>query len=583
MSLDIATAAGGFILFGVLCTYLLASYGGRASHSLILVLALFAGSGALLATGTIEMAGRYGYSTLLALFAFTMVFIFSPLIFYPIRRLSAIIRFASLVDFLTFRFRGKSVAVVACSALIIATLPLFLAQLLALESVHNFLFDSNKILFWLFILVVIITINWRTIELSPVQNLRWIMAAAGLLLLPALGLAALVSVQSIFGGVGEMNSWVVDSGQRFIVQRMDSSYSLFIIFLAASFALPVNFTIVISEHISNRQAGITVWAYPLLMLLASIPVFPLLWSGIAVQSASPLQDYLFALPALTQHPIIAGLGAASIILIAIALLCSMSTLLAKMVLNSFVLPDKLFQNQPRLTRWINLRLLLASSVILLSSILLSQIMKEHSITDLYLVGFAGLAQLTPGMLASIYLPKANRRGFIIGLLGGLSVWLVGLAIPLFSGDWQWQVPGTAINLTFGMESWDTWAFEALMVNIALCTLFSVFSKMDSEEQLFAKLCMVDNIYIPARVQLSHGSVEEITRSLRNSLGDEADREIERALSTLELDSRRNQTCGIKKNSRLSQFIPDPSFWCTRCLSDYGRSNSTGRDSATRVQ
>ncbi len=546
MSLDIATAAGGFILFGVLCTYLLASYGGRAGHSLILVLALFAGSGSLLATGTIEMAGRYGYSTLLALFAFTMVFIFSPLIFYPIRRLSAIIRFASLVDFLTFRFRGKSVAVVACSALIIATLPLFLAQLLALESVHNFLFDSNKMLFWLFILVVIITINWRTIELSPVQNLRWIMAAAGLLLLPALGLAALVSVQSIFGGVGEMNSWVVDSGQRFIVQRMDSSYSLFIIFLAASFALPVNFTIVISEHISNHQAGITVWAYPLLMLLASIPVFPLLWSGIAVQSASPLQDYLFALPALTQYPIIAGLGAASIILIAIALLCSMSTLLAKMVLNSFVLPDKLFQNQPRLTRWINLRLLLASSVILLSSVLLSQIMKEHSITDLYLVGFAGLAQLTPGMLASIYLPKASRRGFIIGLLGGLSVWLVGLAIPLFSGDWQWRVPGTALNLTFGMESWDTWAFEALMVNIALCTLFSVFSKMDSEELLFAKLCMVDNIYIPARVQLSHSSVEEITRSLRNSLGDEADREIERALSTLELDSNETRPAALRK-------------------------------------
>jgi len=33
-----------------------------------------------------------------------------------------------------------------------------------------------------------------------------------------------------------MNQWVVSSGQRLIVQRMDSSYSLFVIFLAASFA-----------------------------------------------------------------------------------------------------------------------------------------------------------------------------------------------------------------------------------------------------------------------------------------------------------------------------------------------------------
>jgi len=149
MSLDIVTAAVGFIILGSACSYLLARHGGRASNNLILVLALFAGSGSLLATGTIEMAGRYGYSTLLALFAFTMVFIFSPLIFYPIRRLSAIIRFASLVDFLTFRFRGKTVATVACSCLIIATIPLFLAQLLALESVHDFLFDSDKLFFWL--------------------------------------------------------------------------------------------------------------------------------------------------------------------------------------------------------------------------------------------------------------------------------------------------------------------------------------------------------------------------------------------------------------------------------------------------
>jgi len=546
MSLDIVTAAVGFITLGVLCSYLLARHGGRASNNLILVLALFAGSGSLLATGTIEMAGRYGYSTLLALFAFTMVFIFSPLIFYPIRRLSKIIRFASLVDFLTFRFRGKTVATVASSCLIIATIPLFLAQLLALESVHNFLFDSDKVFFWLLIVLVITTINWRTIEISPVQNLRWIMAAAGLLLLPALGLAALVSVQSIFGSVGEMNSWVVDSGQRLIVQRMDSSYSLFIIFLAASFALPVNFTIVISEHISNRQAGLTAWAYPLLMLLASLPVFPLLWSGIAVQSASPLQDYLFALPALTEHPVVAGLGAASIILISIALLCSMSTMLAKMVLNSFILPGKQLQNQPRLVHWINIRLLLVSSAILLTAVLLSQVVREHSITDLYLVGFAGLAQLTPGMLASIYLPKANRRGFIVGLLGGISVWLVGLALPLLVGDWSWQLPGTTISLVFGMENWDTWAFEALMLNIVLCTLFSVFSKMDKQEKQFARLCMVDNIYIPARVQLSHSSVEEINISLRKSLGDEADRLIERALNSLQLDSSESRPAALRK-------------------------------------
>ena len=511
MSLDITLIAIGFLVASTLGAYLLATYGGARSQNLILVLALFAGTGALLATGTIEMAGRYGFSVVLALFAFTMVFLFSPLIFYPIRRLNEIIRFASLVDFLTFRFRGRAIAVIACSSLIIVTMPLILAQLLALSSVHDFLFESEKWGFRLTIVSIIILINWSAIKQGMARSLRWVMAAAGFLLLLALATSALVSVESIFGGVSEMNQWVVSSGQRLIVQRMDSSYSLFIIFLAASFALPVNFSIIISEHISDNQVGISAWGYPLLMLLASITIFPLLWSGIAI-----------------------------------GLLCNMSTMLAKMVLNSFILPTKALHKQQHLGDWINLRLLMISTGLIIASVLLSHIIKARSITDLYLVGFAGLAQLTPAMLASIYLPKINRNGVIAGLIGGVFVWLVALALPVLFGDWNWQLPGTDKVLIFGMENWETWAFEALMVNIFLCAVFSILSSMDKEQQSFARLCMVDNIYIPARVQLSHNSVEQMLFSLRRLLGSEADVEIDRALHKLDLEPSETRPAALRK-------------------------------------
>ena len=244
----------------------------------------------------------------------------------------------------------------------LAIIPLILAQFAAMDSIANRLIGADyQLAFQLDYRVataiaataVVLMINLRSIQVGASNHLGWIMAAAGLLLLPALWFSAWVSVTSAFGGLSGMNSWVIDSGQRFIVQRMDFSYSLFTIFLAAGFACPINFSLLVSDNISDRQTGMTSWAYPLLVLLACIPVFPLLWSGISVQSASPLQDYLFALPALAQHPVIAGLGSASILLLGISLTCSLTLIMAKIALNSFVLPSKELHQQEGLRLWIN--------------------------------------------------------------------------------------------------------------------------------------------------------------------------------------------------------------------------------------
>ena len=544
MNPEIALSTLCMLLVAGLVTKFLAQRANRNNH-LVLVLALFSGTGVLLAMGSIEMAGRYGYSIILALIGFTLIFIFSPLIFLPIRRLSQIIRFATPVDFLTFRYRGKSVATVACVSLIMIAIPLILAQLLAIESVVRFLFGQT-IYSPPLLAIIIIFLNRHSIRVGVVNHLSWIMAAAGLLLIPALGLAAWVSIQSVFGSVAQMNDWVVTSGQRFVVQRTDSSYSLFTIFLTASFALPINFSILVAENISDRQASTTAWAYPLLILLACIPVFPLLWSGIAVQSSSPLQEYLFALPALTQHPIIAGLGAASIILLAIALICSLTLTISKVTLNSFLLPDKDLSKQTGLSDWINHRQMIIAAALLIACLLLSFIVKGRSITDFYLVGLSGLAQLTPGMLAVIYTPKANRLGFIVGLTAGMFLWLITLAIPLFFGDWGLSVFWLDEKINFGMQNWNIWAIEALLLNVTLSIIFSVYGNMSDKEEYYAAVCMADNVYIPARTEISQKSVAELQKSLHSVLGDAAENEILRALQATDCDYCEIRPAALRK-------------------------------------
>jgi len=514
----------------------LSSNANRASQNIILSLALLASTGVLLATGSIEMTGRYGYSAIFALFAFTLVFVIAPLILFPIRRLSKLIRFATSVDFLTFRYRGKSVAILACSATILSVIPLLIAQLLSIESVVNFIFgEDKKTVSILLVLGIISLISWKSIQAGESNHLRWVLAAAGLLLLCAIGLSAWIVTDAVFGSVGEMNQWAIDSNQQNIIKRFNSSYSLFIVFLAASLSYPINFNILISEDITDRQASMSSWIYPLLVLLVCIPLIPLLWSGLVLQPSSSLQQYLYSMPMMVGHPLISSLGAASILLLGIALCSRLTILSAKMVLNSVVLPNKNLYQQKNLTTWINRRTFIVSVSLVIFSIVLFLNIKSRSITDLYLVSFAGLAQLTPGIIAAMYLPKMSRHAFIAGLTGGILVWLITLAFPVLFGDWSWYIPLIDKTLLFGMQAWEVWSIEALLLNITLCTLFSLFGKMDAQQKTFASICMADNVYIPVRAEISQKSVAELTERLGLSLGEEAQIEMRSTLESLGFD------------------------------------------------
>ncbi|MGB2260694.1 MAG: hypothetical protein ACPH4D_06425, partial [Porticoccaceae bacterium] len=468
MNPEILLMTAAMLGLGALMARWLSARTRRGGKDLALSLGLFSGTGVFMAMGSIEMAGRYGFSIILALVGFSLVFVLSPLIFAPIRRLNEIIRFATPVDFLTFRFRNKSVAMITCVSLILATLPLILAQITAIQAVASYLLNSDyRLLVLLFTSAALIAINLRSIQVGASNHLGWIMTAAGLLLLPALGFSAWTSIETIFGSLGEMNTWVSDSGQLNIVKRMDLSYSIFTIFLIASFASPIHFSLLVSDNISERQTGMISWAYPLLVLLACIPVFPILWAGISVKSFSPLQEYLYNLPALTSHPLVAGLGTASILLLGLSFSCSLILIWSKILMNSFLLPTKKLYLQPGLSLWLKQRQGLIAVSLIVFCTALSLLVKSRSITDYYLAGFSGLAQLTPGMLAAIYLPNVNRRGFIVGLVAGMSLWLITIALPLLFGDWNWQLPMSDASIQVGMQNWNIWAIEALLVNIAL--------------------------------------------------------------------------------------------------------------------
>ena len=547
MNPDAVAATVAVLLLGFLLGRWLSMRSADGSQNIMLVMGLFSGTGVLLTMGSPEMAGRYGLGMVTALVAATLVFMVSPLIFSPIRRLSEFIRFATPVDFLTFRYRGRTVAALACCSLILTSIPLILAQFLAVESLASHFLDFTIAtpVASMLTAVTVICILGHT-QKTGVAYLSWLTTLAGLLVLPALFLGAWAAVQSVFGSFNEMNQWVIDSGQQVVVQRAESSLSLFIVFMAASFASPINFSFLMANNVSLEQTETSAWAFPLIVLLAAIPVFPLLWSGIVNQLDSPLQNYSFALPDALGYPVITTLASVGIALVALSMVCILVAMTSTIVINSFVLDRKALNRQADLPRWIGRQKTLIAGVFMLLCLLLNAVGKSQSITDYYLAGFAGLAQLAPGILAVIYLPEANRRGFIAGLIAGMGIWLATIALPLLFGDWQLAIPFTDNNIQIGMQNWGIWAIEALLINVMLSALFSIYTPRDSEQRAYANLCMADNLYLPARTEIAQKTVSELRDSLRLALGDAADQHIAEALHALGLDPQETRPASLRK-------------------------------------
>lgn len=533
MNITIISLTLAMIFFAYLVIKVVAKSPNPKIADTILTLALFASGGLLLATGSIEMAGRYGYSMIISLFAFALVFVIAPLVLFPIRRLSTVVRLSTSVDFLTFRYRGRGVAIAASLMLTAAVIPLLLSQIIAMQSAMQQFLEKDLQLLTLFITLILIgVISRKAIQADNSDFLRKILASSGLLLLFALGFSGWVAVDSAFGGITAMDDWVLKSGQQTVIKRFDAPYSLFIVFLAAGLSFPTNFNTLVAETISDKQADMLSWSYPFLLLLACIPLLPILWSGLHLKAPFPMQEYIFSLPLLTGNPLISSLGLASVISLSTAISASLCITCARMLMNSIILPNKNFAQQLNLSDWLkSIHFLVAIGLIFLC-VAISISLKSRSIIDLCLVGFSGLAQLTPGLIAAMYLPKVNRYGFMVGILSGMSLWFFALVIPLFIGDWSWEVPLIEKSLLFGMQAWEVWSIEALILNITLCLLFSVFQRMDAQQRKYASICMADNIYIPILVDSTEKNTSEIIQKLRTLIGSEADLEVSAALDKL---------------------------------------------------
>ena len=145
------------------------------------------------------------------------------------------------------------------------------------------------------------------------------------------------------------------------------------------------------------------------------------------------------------------------------------------------------------------------------------------------------------MLSVLYWPTANRRGFVAGLLCGISVWLVTMLLPLIGNIQGFYLPFFDLIYVLDDTSWHLAAIASLAANVLVFTLVSLFTEASPEEKSAAEACAVDNVRRPQRRELIAASPQEFAAQLAKPLGAKtAQREVEQAMRDLHLpfDERR---------------------------------------------
>lgn len=506
--------------------------------------------------GSVGFAQTQGYLFLTIYLGVTLAFALSPILLRPILRLTQEYQLTSLADLFAFRYRSQLAGILVTLFMLLGTLPYIALQIRAVTDSLRVISQSatpRSLAFIFCSTLVLFAILFGARHSASREKHRGLVAAIAfesvvkLLALLCIGVAALVGV---FGGFEGLDAWLAQHPQA-----MENLYrpvregpwaTLLLLAFAAAFLLPRQFHMLFSENLEPRALNTASWAFPLFLLLINLPIPLILWAGQALHL--DLQPDYFALgislesgaPWLPFIAFIGGISSASAMMIVTTLA------LSSMMLNHILLPTNFPDPEVNLYRWLLLgRRLLIALIIMAGYGFYILLEKHQGLVQLGLISFVAVAQFLPGIVGLLYWRRANRLGFILGLVAGIGVWFATLLLPLLEGTGfirtDFDIP--ALRLAYGMDQWEFATFWSLTANVLLFVFGSLLGTQSRGEEEAANACCSESL-IPLGGTVSAGSSAQFTKQLARMLGSEvAEREVEQALRDLSLspnDTRPSQ-------------------------------------------
>lgn len=472
----------------------------------------------------------YGYNSYYI--GFAAAFLLSPLLLRPLLRITQRFQLASLADLVAFRFRSPWAGTMTTLVLLLCALPLLALQILAVAASASLLapaLPSTLVALVFCLALAAFALRFGMADVAgrePNNSLVVSLALEAVFKLGVLLATGLFVIFGVFDGFSDLQAWL--DSQPVQLARLqqpylqDSTNLVILLFFTAAIAMPHVFHMIFPENRNPGNLRTASWGVPLYLLLASLPVLPILWAydflgqHDNVQYAPLLMLQAVDAPLLGLLYFMGGIAAAGGLSIVLAIS------IANMCMNHILLRTLVPPAGTGLYDWLMLRRRALIVGIIACSFLSYLLIADGSLVlATGYISFIAAVQFLPGLLTLLYWPPANSKGFLAGLCGGLLVWGAGGLVPLAAG--------TTVD-------WNAVMASSLLTNLSLLLLFSTITTTSDEERTAALLCSPE-VAPTARHALKARSVADFITSLSAPMGAEsAGREVAQALRDLHLSS-----------------------------------------------
>ncbi len=516
--------------------------------------------------GVIDLAYNFGYGALTYYMGIGALFLFAPVVQAPLAELCQRFQLRSIADLLVFRYSSQVAGSLATFCMLLAILPLLVIQIQSIADTLQILTSNTSLRTsnfetWIkqrditaFFYCLLMAAFCMTFGASYRQylSLMTTMAFESVIKMLAMFTIGVFAIYGVFGGFNELDQWLATNPdiqeQLYQSSQNTSAHTLLLVFLGASIMMPYIFHM---NHVDMSIKQITrmvTWAFPTLLFVVALPVFPILWAGFKLDVAYHPTYFTLGVPMesgsclLTIIAYIGGVSAASGALIVATL--SLSTMIA----NHWVLPLFELKKEGDIyaqLRWLRRGLILG--ILLLAYIIYVIINYRYSLLDLGLITFIQALQFLPGVIAINYFPSANRYGFYAGIISGTIIWAIGFITPILFNITTITLPLTDFSLHVGITEWENITILSIGCNILIFACVSYFKTMSDEEHYHAELCAEDELSRPFRRTLDITSAKQFILRLEESIGlHAATREVYRALEFFGFDEDESRPYALRR-------------------------------------